>query len=190
MKIRFNGSKPSSYYISYSVIGNENVDRLEFVLNSIHDGFDLTQLTPRVNVKSLDGSYKDVLTSLDNTVSSDGTITVYCVLRSPLTSYEELEMQLVFTGPAGTWQSEKFNLYLKGTMDLEEDENPTFSQALQAKAEIIVKDSKNEFPSIGNPKNIYICDEGIFSYETEKGYILHANNYLNINEIIVNRGAE
>lgn len=189
MKIRFNGSKPSSYYISYSVIGNENVDRLEFVLNSIHDGFDLTQLTPRVNVKSLDGLYKDVITNLDNSVSSDGTITVYCILKSPLTSYEELEMQLVFTGPAGTWQSEKFNLYLKETMELDNNEDPTFSQALAGKAEVIIKQSKSEFPSIGNSKNFYVCDEGIFIFDLENGYTLQANNYLKIKEIRVNRGA-
>lgn len=190
MQIRFNGSKPSSYYISYSVVGNENVDRLEFVLNSIHDGFDLTQLTPRVNVKSLDGTYKDVLTSLDNSVSSDGTITVYCVLRSPLTSYEELEMQLVFTGPQGNWQSEKFNLYIKETMELDEDEDPTFSQALESKAEVIVKEFKKDFPSIGNPQNIYVCDEGVFTFDSEYGYILRSNNYIKIKEIRVSRGAE
>lgn len=189
MKIYFRGAKPSSYYYSYSIIGNENVDRLEFILDSKHDGFDLTQLTPRVKVKSSDGTYKDELTSLDNSVSSDGTITVYCVLRSPLTSYEELELQLVFSGSQGVWQSEKFNLYLRETMELNVSEDITFSQALAAKAEVITRVSKEDFPSIGNPKNVYICSEGVFTYSIDLGYVLQATNQKNIKEIKVNRGA-
>ncbi len=85
-------------------------------------------------MKSTDGTYRDVFTSLDNTVSSDGTITIYLTLRSPMTSYEELELQLVFTGATDTWQSEKFNLYLKETMLMDDDSNPTFTEAMKSKA--------------------------------------------------------
>ena len=189
MKIYFSGSRPSSYYYSYSVVGNENVDRLEFILNTNHDGYDLTQLTPQVKVKSTDGTYKDVLTSLDNSISSDGKITVYCTLRSPLTSYEELEMQLVFSNANDMWQSEKFNLYLKETMELDSDEDLTFTEAMKTKAEVVVKKTREEFPSIGDSKNVYVCDEGIFTYDVELGYILQATNQTKIKEIRVNRGA-
>lgn len=189
MKIYFTGSKPDSYYYSYSVIGNENVDRLEFILNSNHDGYNLTELTPQVRVKSTDGTYRDVFTSLDNTVSSDGTITIYLTLRSPMTSYEELELQLVFTGATDTWQSEKFNLYLKETMLMDDDSTPTFTEAMKSKAEVIIKNTKEDFPDIGSPKNLYICDSGIYTYDKEIGYILQATNCENITEIKVKRGA-
>lgn len=178
MIIEFTENKPSQYFYSYSVIGNENSDIIELIFSTIQSGIDLSDATPRIKVVASDENYADILSILDSVVN-DEKIHIYWTLKQPVTLCKNIDVQVEFTTSEQLWQSEIFNLTLDNRLMVEEAIEKIYPSVLDEKAEVITHPMHFDFPNVGDVKNIYIAskENRTYRYDANLGkyYCVGAN---------------
>lgn len=124
MIINFSGETPEKNQVSLSVMGNNNVDHVEFVFDRfLPDGQDLLEYKPYVKVQSPFNLYADKDIPEEFGEYGTGKVWVQWYLLDKATKFRTLFVQVQFESKDEKeviWQSEIVTLLLRGTINADE----------------------------------------------------------------------
>lgn len=140
INIYFKGIIPQQRFLNYSVQGNNNADKIKFIVEATQTDIDLSTLTPYVKVQSAGGSYIDKIrltaTPKDNTLEMVWTMT-----RKSL-QCRNLSLQLQFEDERNdhdiVWQSAIAQIELFDTIKADKpisEQNATIIQQLSGQVD-------------------------------------------------------
>lgn len=194
MVITFKGNNPSVKYFRVGIIGNNKSDKLEFVVDKIQDGIDLSTYAPYLKVQSRNLEFADKYILLDN--SDDETKLKFCYLVTDiLTNEKAVDLQLSFEKLVEedilVWQTKTCNIAFDVTVNVGEivaRQYPDILKNMEVELNEKITEYTNQFffPNVGKENRIYIDKENnkIYRYDTEENkYYICGSDYTEV-EII------
>ena len=135
LSINFKGITPQNRFYKYSVIGNNNSNKIKFILSAIQNDVGLSSLTPYIKVQSAGGTYLDKIRAVASV--EDETIAIIWTMTRKSLSCRNLTIQLQFEDVDNNndvvWQTSMIELELENTIKADEEieeKNPTILQQM------------------------------------------------------------
>lgn len=152
MLINFTQTKPESKEITFSVKGNNAIDRVDFVLDRfLPNGEDLLRFRPFVKVQSAKKTYIDKDVPSEFGEYAEGKIWISWYLLSKATKYRTLDVQLQFEKGEAVWQTEMVTIILEDNIKADEFiENESIGE---------LRDHENRITALENGSVGYVTEE-------------------------------
>ncbi len=194
MVIEFKGNSPKVKYFRIGVIGNNKVDKLEFVIDRFQGDTDLADYTPYLKVQSRNLEWADKYWLVNNSKDETKLRFIYSI-TDILTTEKAVDVQLSFEKLVDedilVWQTKTCNLAFDVTVNVGEivaRKYPEVLKNIEVELSGKITEYQNQFffPNVGEENRIYIDKENnrIYRYDTEENkYYICGSDYTEV-EII------